>query len=54
MGLQMEIWDNDDYERPIETYPGYLGHTMDHDFFCGTELEPLENIDLTKYNELVD
>jgi hypothetical protein len=50
----METWDNDDHETPIETYPGYLGHTMDHDFFPGTELEPLENIDLTKYNELVD
>jgi hypothetical protein len=50
----METWDNDDHERPIETFPGYLGHTMDNDFFPGTELEPLENIDFTKYNELVD
>jgi hypothetical protein len=50
----METWDNDDHERPIETFPGYLGHIMDSDFFPGTELEPLEDIDLRKYNELVD
>jgi len=50
----MKTWDNDDHETPIEAFPGYLGHTMDYDFFPGTELEPLENIDLTKYNELVD
>jgi hypothetical protein len=40
----METWDNDDHETPIEEYPGYLGHTMDYDFFPGTELEPLEDI----------
>jgi hypothetical protein len=50
----METWDNDDHETPIEEFPGYLGHTMDYDFFPGTELESLENIDLKKYGELVD
>jgi hypothetical protein len=50
----MEIWDNEDRERPIETYPGYLGLTWDGDFLAGAELEPLKNIDLTKYSELVD
>ena len=50
----METWDNDDNETPIEAYPGYLGHTMDYDFFPDTELKPLKNIDLRKYSELVD
>jgi hypothetical protein len=38
----MELWDNDDYESPIESYLGYLGHYFDGDFHAGTELKPLQ------------
>jgi hypothetical protein len=50
----MEIWDNDDRERPIETYPGYLGLTWDGDFHAQPELKPLHDFDLMQYSELVD
>jgi hypothetical protein len=52
--LQMIIWDNDDYETPIEDYPGYRGLTYDGTFLAETALQPLTTIDLTKYSELVD
>jgi hypothetical protein len=29
----MEEFDSDDHERPIETYPGFIGMTIDYDFF---------------------
>jgi hypothetical protein len=50
----MEVWKNDDYERPIETYPGYLGLTYDGDFLAQPELLPLKEFDLRTYSELVD
>ena len=50
----MELWDNDDYETPIEAYPGYLGHTFDGDLHAQSELAPLLDFDLRKYSELVD
>src|SRR5271157_1976985 len=50
----MELWDNDDYERPIESYPGYLGHAFDGDINAQSELAPLLDFDFRKYSELVD
>jgi len=50
----MIIWDNDDYETPIEEYPGYRGLTYDGTFLAGTALQTLTTIDLLKYSELVD
>ena len=50
----MEIWDTDDYERPIETYPGYLGLTYDGTFLTEPELQPLQGFEFGKYSELVD
>jgi hypothetical protein len=50
----MEIWDNDDYERPIESYPGYLGLFYDGTFSSGPELKPLDDFDFQKYSEIVD
>ena len=50
----MELWDNDDQERPIETYPGYLGLTCDGYFDAQFELKPLQDFDFLKYSELVD
>ena len=40
----MELWENDDYERPIETYPGYLGLAHDGTVMLGSELEPLRDL----------
>jgi hypothetical protein len=48
------VWENDDYERPIETYPGYLGLMYDGSFLPEQELRPLEGFNLTRYSELVD
>ena len=50
----MEPWDNDDYERPIETYEGYLGHWFDGSLFAEPELAPLAKFDFDKYTELVE
>jgi hypothetical protein len=46
--------EDDALRQPIETYPGYLGHCMDNDFFLGPELKPLLAFDFQKYGELVD
>jgi hypothetical protein len=37
----MELWQTDDYETPIEEYPGYLGLTFDGTFLAREELRPL-------------
>ena len=50
----MEVWQNDDYEKPIEEYPGYLGLTWDGTFMAGEDLRPLKGFDLQRYSELVD
>jgi hypothetical protein len=50
----MELWQNDDYEKPIEEYPGYLGLTWDGDFLAGEDLQALEGFELQRYSELVD
>lgn len=50
----MEIWDCDDFERPIETYHGYLGHYYDGSFFAEPALHPLRDFDFRKYSELVE
>src|SRR5271166_1841803 len=50
----MEIWDNDDQERPIETYSGYLGLTYDGYFDAQSELKLFQDFDLRKYSEFVD
>src|SRR3712207_8433846 len=31
MGYEMKTLNNDDYETPVEEYPGYIGHSWDHD-----------------------
>jgi hypothetical protein len=50
----MEIWENDDYETPVEQYPGYLGVAWEGTLLAGTELQPLTSLDLRRYSELVD
>jgi hypothetical protein len=50
----MEIWDNDDCERPLESYPGYLGVLYDGSFICEPELAILRSFDFREYSELVD
>jgi hypothetical protein len=48
----MEENDNDDYETPIEEWPGYLGHTWDQELFSGPELRELAQFDWDTYREL--
>jgi len=48
----MEEFDSDDHERPIETYPGFIGMTMDYDFLPERQLRCLSNINWNRYTEL--
>ena len=48
----MQKNDNDDYETPIEEWPGYLGHTWDQELFAGPELRELAQFDWDAYREL--
>jgi hypothetical protein len=50
----METWDNDDYETPIEEYPGYLGHTWDGELYVGPHLTMLSEFDWSSYMDLLD
>jgi len=50
----IEIWDNDDYEKPFEEYPGGLGYTWDSEPYLGPELAALEEFDWSGYMELVE
>ena len=47
----MEIWESDDYERPIETYPGYLGYYFDGSLELEPELQRLATIYLNGYDQ---
>ena len=48
----MEEFDSDNHERPIETYPGFIGMTMDYDFFPERQLRCLSNINWNRYTAL--
>jgi hypothetical protein len=50
----MKIWESEDRERPIETYPGYLGLYFDGDFMPEKELEPFKNFDFRYYAVLLE
>ena len=50
----MDTFESDDEDRPIESYPGYIGMTMDHDFFPGDELSDLSEIDWNSYLRLLE
>ena len=50
----METLVSDDYETPVEEFPGYVGHTWDGEFFPGPELEALSSFDWDAYRELID
>jgi hypothetical protein len=55
MASDMELFLSDDYETPLEEYPGYLGLTWDGEFNAADEaLRPLGEFDLQRYSELVD
>ena len=41
---QMEEFEWDNTERPIETYPGFIGMTMDREFYPQDELRRLERL----------
>jgi len=51
-GKKMEEFDSDNHERPIETYPGFIGMTMDYDFFPERQLRCLSNINWNRYTAL--
>jgi hypothetical protein len=48
----MEEFDSDDHERLIETYPGFIGMTVDNDFFPERQLRCLSNINWNRYSDL--
>ena len=50
----MELWESDDRERPIETYPGYLGLSYDGSIDLQPELAALEDFDFQEYNNFVE
>jgi hypothetical protein len=52
--VTMKILESDDYETPVEEFPGYVGHTWDGEFFPGPELEALSSFDWDAYRELID
>jgi hypothetical protein len=47
-------FDNDDYETPIEEYPGYIGYSWDRNFVPGPELIALQDFDWNTYSEWID
>jgi hypothetical protein len=49
----METWQSDDYERPLETYPGYIGLYFDGTFDPEPALQPLKDFDFTAYGRLI-
>src|SRR4051794_28294038 len=50
----MKLFDNEDYETPIEYYPGFIGYTWDGEFFPGEALTALSSFDWNGYSELVE
>jgi hypothetical protein len=48
----MEEFDSDDHERPIETYPGFIGMMVDGDLFPERHLKCLSNINWNRYTYL--
>jgi hypothetical protein len=50
----MQQFESDDYERPIASYPGYLGCQFEGSFMPERELEPLARFDFKHYCKLVD
>lgn len=50
----MRKFECDDYETPIELYPGYIGCTWDGQFTAGTELQALTDFDWRNFNDLLD
>ena len=50
----MKLFECEDHDRPIESYPGYLGHWFDGSLVCASELARLERTDIDEYLRLVD
>ena len=48
----MEEFDSDDNERPIESYPGFIGQMIDYDFYPERQLRCLSNINWDRYTDL--
>ncbi|MBX9777120.1 MAG: hypothetical protein K2Y71_22300 [Xanthobacteraceae bacterium] len=50
----MEEFDPEDDERPIESYPGFIGVTLDDEFFPEKELECLKSLNWERYTNLLE
>jgi hypothetical protein len=50
----MEEFVSDDDERPIESYPGFIGMTMDYDFLPEKQLDCLRNLNWKRYRYLLE
>lgn len=50
----MKPFNNDDYETPIEEYPGYIGYSWDRNFVPGPELTALKDFDWRTYSQRID
>ena len=50
----MEVWEPENEQRPIESYPGYIGVCLDGEFYPEVPLKPLEGFDFALYDELVE
>jgi hypothetical protein len=50
----MEDWEHDDYETPIENYPGYLGLCLEGTFMPDVDLKELEGFDFRHYARLLE
>lgn len=47
-------FDPEDDQRPIESYPGFIGLTLDHEFYPEKELECLKNLNWERYTDLLE
>ena len=47
-------FDPEDDERPIESYPGFIGMTSDEEFFPEKELECLMSLNWERYTDLLE
>ncbi|MBQ0824262.1 hypothetical protein KBI52_29110 [Microvirga sp. HBU67558] len=50
----MDAFEFEDDDRPIETYPDYIGMAMDYELRLGQELVRLEGFDWKTYQELLE
>jgi hypothetical protein len=50
----MKVIDPGDDETPVEETPGYIGMTMDHEFYPRQESRCLEKVNWDRYHQLLE